>query len=1342
MRYTFLWISLIVLFNIACSNRQQKNTSESDNQAIRTSISNQKVTAIAEDASGYIWLGTFRGLNRFNGYDFHQYFNTEDSTSIADNQVQAIYKDSKKRLWVATVNGMSLYNEKGVFDNMPHEGRSRNISLILENKEGIIFANTGLQLCVYDPGSRRFKVAINNFLDSEHYMINCHIDKADRIWAIAPYQVRSFNSTTLKQVSFIKSATPIHYSFLRDNGELWLAALNTLSILHTNNGKFIPIPPAISEHPVLSKATITLIHPYDNVSLLINTQKDGLFLYNYSTGKVIGQNESGFPFDAPAFEIKSMFTDSKKNLWIGSTDQGFTVRYNYKKRFNNNNFLCTRFENQSVTSVCPDKDKNLWIVTHLNGLFVYNLENKNIHPINTTPFFAEDKFYRDCIKYVFVDAENNIWLVANNKLLKCRYDGKIFQRVESFPFPNILLNIAQDHNGTIWVGGGEGYVSILARGEKAFKKIQLYPKGFNFTSRILTLSSGDILVSSFNQNLCLINADDLSVKEIEIKKYMKRSVFIPIDLYEDSEGYIWIGTLTNGLFRYSPKSNKMESMTGLPCNDMSSIMEDAEGNMWIGTLFGLFKFDRSIQHFISYDASDGIGGNQFNERSVSILHDHTLIFGGTHGLTLFNPLDIDFKRQIPLVFEDMKIHNRLVRPSSKQCIDKELLYGPKIHLKYNENSFSISYSALDYGEYPRVRYFYKLNGFNKQWVDAHNDRSAYYSNLMPGNYTFLLKITNNDNTAVETETSIPVSVSAPPWLSWPALSIYGVMIIALVWFINHLYFRINLNKTRALMAIAEKEQEHRVNQMNMSFFANISHEFRTPLTMIAGPVASLCNDKTIGGENKSLLLTIQRSVNRMLRLINQLMDFNKLENGMLNLNVKQADIILQMNQLIDTFKVNAKEKGITLNAFGMEDPYYMWLDADKLEKILANLLSNALKFTSQGGKIYVKFDVISHVEASLLFPLTGKDVDTEYVKITVGDNGRGIPEDKLEKIFERYYQIQNQTKEFYNWGTGIGLYYSRQLAELHHGYIKAQKQQEGSGTLMSFILPVNKLSYSEEERCTEGEKDVYYTHEFVENLPVATDDKTEAQQPTLLLIEDDTEVTYYLKTLLSSTYKVVVKYDADSAYKSIEEVSPDLILSDVIMPGTDGFQFCRMVKENISYTHIPVILLTAKATIENQVEGLNTGANAYVTKPFDPLYLMALIKSQLLNREKTRSILSSSTQTEKIDKNVLSPQDNAFMSSLYKLMESELSNPELNITRLTEALKISRTKFYYKVKGLTGENPNVFFKTYKLNRAAELILEGKYNTSEIADMTGFSTLSHFSACFKKQFGVSPSRYKP
>ncbi|MDD2727000.1 MAG: response regulator, partial [Proteiniphilum sp.] len=359
----------------------------------------------------------------------------------------------------------------------------------------------------------------------------------------------------------------------------------------------------------------------------------------------------------------------------------------------------------------------------------------------------------------------------------------------------------------------------------------------------------------------------------------------------------------------------------------------------------------------------------------------------------------------------------------------------------------------------------------------------------------------------------------------------------------------------------------------------------------------------------------------------------------------------------------------------------------------------------------------------------------------VSDTGMGIPEDQQEKIFERYYQMNEHSQGVYNWGTGIGLYYARRLAELHHGYINAMNRPEGSGALFVYILPVGDNAYTADEKEISIEtQDEAFPIQADEQLSLQNMGQPTDDLPTILVVDDDTEIIHYLRSLLQGQYNITSRFDAESAYKSLQEKETDLVLSDIVMPGSSGIELCRMIKEDIQLCHIPVVLITAKATVEDQVEGLNTGADAYVTKPFDPNYLLALLKSQLSNREKIRNLLGKTTKTERITENVLSPQDNAFMTDLYQLMEMELSNPELNITRMTEMLQISRTKFYNKVKGLTGENPNVFFKKYKLNRAAELLSEGKYNISEVADMTGFATLSHFSASFKKHFGKSPSKY--
>lgn len=855
------------------------------------------------------------------------------------------------------------------------------------------------------------------------------------------------------------------------------------------------------------------------------------------------------------------------------------------------------------------------------------------------------------------------------------------------------------------------------------------------------------MVAGFYQPLKKINIGDLTTSLVDIseedqKACIRRSVFIPTALHKDTYGAVWIGSVSNGLMCYYPKTGRMIPMPGTSCLDISGIEEDLQGNLWISTQYGLSKYDRTTKHFTNYYAADGIGGNQFYDRASCRLSDGTLVFGGTHGLTFFNPIDVPIKRNIPLLFSDLKIHNRLIRPQQNgQTISEHLSYSPDIHLEHDENSFSLSFSALDYSEYDRVHYQYHLEGFDNYWIDARNNHEAYYANLPAGEYVFHVKITNNDKSIVEAENSIHIKVYPAPWRTWWAYSIYFILATAIVLLFLRALLRIRTEKEAARHARLEKEQEQRLNRMNMSFFANVSHEFRTPLTMISGPVAQLCNTPDITGENKNLLYIVQRSVNRMLKLVNQMMDFNKLENDTLKLKVKRADIIASLQRLVDIFQVNAKNKNITLNTYGLEDTFLLWLDEDKADKIIGNLMSNAMKFTPTGGKISVCFDVITREEAAQLFKLTTEDKDTQYIKIAVANTGQDIPEDKLEKIFERYYQMANQTEGTYNWGTGIGLYYACSLVELHHGHLKASKPNEGNGAVFTLILPVNDLSYTEEEREPE-QSNQSEAFPLPANVPYQPEEQTEnsEEQKMILVVDDDTEVAHYLNTLLSPHYKIVCRFDAGSALKAMKEEAPDLILSDVVMPGKDGYQLCREVKEDLQLCHIPVILVTAKATVENQVEGLNTGADAYVTKPFEPSYLLALIQSQLKNRENVRSLLGKATQVDEIEENVLSPQDNAFMTDLYHLMENEISNPELDIARMTELLKISRTKFYYKVKGLTGENPSIFFKTYKLNRAAELIAEGKYTISEIADITGFSTLSHFSKSFKKQFGVSPSEY--
>ncbi len=484
----------------------------------------------------------------------------------------------------------------------------------------------------------------------------------------------------------------------------------------------------------------------------------------------------------------------------------------------------------------------------------------------------------------------------------------------------------------------------------------------------------------------------------------------------------------------------------------------------------------------------------------------------------------------------------------------------------------------------------------------------------------------------------------------------------------------------------------------------------------------------------------------MLRLVNQLMDLSKLEADALKLRVARIDILHQIKSALELYILYGKDKGITFSISGLENSFFMLTDLDKLEKIIGNIISNALKFTPQDGKIIFKFELINNQYAIKEFPAAENSIyKGDYAYFLIEDNGPGIPEEKLEYIFLKYYQIDNKQNDNFNWGTGIGLYYTKKLIDLHHGYIKAGNSKNGA--VFSFIIPIEDVAYKKNEifQLATEETNSLKTHKNISKALPSADtvikEVTDNSKDTVLIVDDDIEISFYLKTLLEKDYNIINKYDGESAFLNLEEINPVLIISDVIMPGLNGYELCKKIKENISFCHIPVILLTAKSLLEEKIEGLETGANSYVTKPFESEYLQAIVKSQILNHKRISNLLISNTNTDDMSKEIISPKDKVFMDKLYDLIERELDNPEMNITFIAKNLGMSRSKFYYKMKGLTNENPNTFIKTYKLNRAAEYLKTGEYNITEIAYMTGFLNQPHFSVSFKKQFGCSPSEYK-
>jgi signal transduction histidine kinase/ligand-binding sensor domain-containing protein/DNA-binding response OmpR family regulator len=1327
---------------LACSGPHTApgTPADSDDIVIADRLSNQRVNAFAEDADGHIWIGTFRGLNKYTIHDYHQYLCPDDTLGLPDNQITALHRSTDGRLWIGTANGVALRTDEGGFQRIPIEGDSPNVNEIVETRDGRLLFNCSAQLFRYDADSGRIVPIVRD------YGGYTTIVGADgRIWTATMSELRCFDAANLSPAGVWPTRHPVYHIAMAATGEIWLSGMGRLSIFDPRTEKWTEPPRAILQERRLTGGDIDILFA-NGPDMLLHTITDGMFCYSQTTGQLLHQSNPEFPYQIPDFEIRTLFRDSRGNLWFGSTDQGYSISYAAKDGFNNLPYLTDRFAHKSVTSVCPDRDGHLWIATLNDGLFVYDLKTRDLRQIDLNRFVPDNTIGYIRCSGIFCDAQGELWLAMTEKyhVLHCRYDGKdlrVLGRVDVFN----PTTISQDDLGRIWISGYSGELIRYDKDSRTVERFQLPTDQWTFVPALLQVAPGRMLVSSYGNPMCEVytnsgEAQFLVAPDEEWRRNIRHAVMNPTCLFKDSAGDIWLGTVGNGLLHRERSTQLTRPVEGTSCPDICSIEEDRQGNIWISTMYGLTRFDRTVGSVTNYFESDGIGGNQFYDRSSCLLPDGTLIFGGTHGLTCFDPLDLGRKNVSPVVFEDLKIHNNLVHPGPDAPIDRELTRRPSVTIRHEQNGFSISYAALDYTPHSNVRYQYKMDGFDDYWIEAGTAHETYYANLPAGHYQFRVRTAD----ATDEGQALDIRVLPPWYRSWWALVLFGLLTAGVLFFLWTVYRRIHRVRKEAARHIREvrreqerteqeKAAEKRLNRVQMNYFANVAHEFRTPLTMIAGPVEQLAASPGIQGQDRQLVGIVQRNAAWMLSLVGQLLDFNRIGDKKLQLKVAEGDVVATLRESADMFRFNAESKGIEFNTHGLEDTFTMWRDADKVAKITMNLLSNAMKFTQPGGKVALSFDVLPREEVARDFPLTDADTDTQYAQIRVSDTGRGIPEDQLEKIFERFHQAGRGDAA----GTGIGLYYSRALAELHHGYIHA-RNRDGGGAEFTFILPVNAAAYSEDERTAEEPQRL--TIPLPDAAPERPAEDEGADKRRIVVVDDDIDVANYVKVLLSPYYQVIVHFDADSALKALEEEAPDLVVSDVVMPGKSGYELCEAIKGNLQLSHIPVILVTAKVAVESQVQGLDKGADAYVTKPFNPSYLLALVKSLLENRDKLRRQLGSVTSTEEIAPEALSPRDNAFMKELYELMDNELANQELDINRITEMMRISRTKFYYKVKGLTGENPGVFFKRYKLNRAADLLKEGKHNMSEIAWMTGFNTLSHFSTSFKKQFGVPPSEY--
>ena len=1079
--------------------------------------------------------------------------------------------------------------------------------------------------------------------------------------------------------------------------------------------------------------------------------------------------------------VVASYRDLGGNLWLGFRNAGYQVisqnRIAYK--YANDNPLTKTTEGKDVISL-ERVGHHIFAGTTLR-LYVYDESKRGL----------TETYYRTLFDSVPAPEKltvNNIvsfdgrraWLVGSQQVLSCDLKNdkpQVVSKASSVKFPSKssmpkasdahapLMGSGVKNGDALYVSCENGHLLRFHFGATRPEEIAVNHKWYDEETQLTTLRNGDIFLFMKNMHCAIYSPKTGKWQDLKLTGIPDYANIDPAFVRQDSYGSIWLGTKRYGLYHLNMAKRHIRRINTLNDVHIQAFLEDGNRQLWVTTMRDAFCMNPKTRTLVMnslVSASQDPNAWQFFDNSICLSPEGNVVFGSSDGCKFLSPpaMNANFLSTYAgqhagrvLGIYSLEVENP---DGETMVVNDRILNGSRYTFDYDENNVRLRFFYPNYSRRSALMYQYKLEGYDNDWRTPTYQHEAQFSNLSPGKYVFHLRLVSSPDQPPLQERYVEIIIKPAPWNSAAAWFLYVCIVGYLVYYVNSLYLKERTNRLRLYEEQREHEREKRTKEMNMSFFANISHEFRNPITIIAGPLMALNNDASLPEKVHQTLSHVCMSVNRMLRLIDQMLDFNQLETDALRLKVSEVDAAEELRKQVAAFEESTKVKGIRLELVLSPDvDYHVWLDVDKLEKILSNLFTNALKHTSPQGIIRITARMVGETMPSEGAKDSSNGTDRK-LDITVFNSGNHIADDKLQDVFKRYYQLADtQSEHHYGWGTGIGLYYVKRLVGLHHGEIEVKNvyasDEEASdgdakldGVEFHFALPAERSIYNKVEIVDHEERVMQISIPSVSSVSSDENKISDDKKPKILVVDDDVDVAQYIRSIFCDDYEIVNRYSAEEALADLEEVKPDIILSDVIMGKMSGYEFCKTLKNDLTFSHIPVILITAKSNMDEQIGGLRMGAVAYVTKPFDPAYLKALVESQLQNMITLRKRLVESMETEDLSASVadsLSEQDRKFMDELYSLMEKRSAEMELNVATVCHDLLISQSKFNYKLKELTGETPGSFFRRYKLNKAAQLLRQNKYTVSEIATMTGFSTAAHFSVAFKKQFGVSPSEFQ-
>jgi ligand-binding sensor domain-containing protein/signal transduction histidine kinase/DNA-binding response OmpR family regulator len=1305
-------------------------------------LSNNQIHCILQDKKGWMWFGTSQGVCRFDGYKFTVFKNDpEDSASLKGNLVRTIFEDRKGQLWIGTENGgLNKFNrEKENFSHLFYSGRDTrlrdaSVTSVHEDLSGNLWIGTENQLFSMDEKATLTEIKPSNRTVFSEYFRVIQPDQSGRIWLGTNNGLYLYNQQN-NEVQKIdlhqgQSANQEIWTIFPDSdGTLWVGTyvqgLFTVNP-ETLEGKHLILGPDNDR-----SQTVRAVSRDRNGKYWIGT-RGGLYTYEKSKGvTAFYYHDEREPKSLVNNSIQCIFHDLKGDVWIGTRNG---INFLIEERQNIQGYKSMpgddRYLNSSeIYAFWIDKQGDIWIGTESGGINILNRKTGRFRYLLPQQGNA-NSLSRNCIKALLDDGKNNLWIgtfLGGIDVLDLKTGT--FRHYRHNPDDSASLSdnrvwtLLLDQNNDIWVGTSSG-----------LDKFDPVTGSFTHFRNLVDGQQVNWLAQDSDQTIW-IGADELVLYEPKSQKITR----IPEStrgMLQDSKNRYWIATINRGIALFSRDKGVVRyysEKNGLANNQTLAILEDDENFLWISTTNGLSKFDPETDRFHNYSLKNGFQNNQFTYGAAYKTSDGELLFGGISGFNIFNPTKIKSGVYFPpIVLTDLKIFNKSVKigDRKKDVLTKSISETEKITLKYDQNSITLDFASFDYANSLGIQYSYFLEGFDKDWNEPSVNRSATYTNLDPGEYTFHVKTISIDRKESNQGPTLKIVVLPPHWETWWFRGLLFLVLIGLFYLL--ITFLLNKEKLKNDLVLERLKAKklHELDMMKLRFYTNISHEIRTPLTLILGPLEKMRNNAVPPAEIKGYVELMHRNASQLHQLINQLLDFRKLETGNLKLTLTCGDLVAFLAGIVGSFDKYAEEKEIDLKFNSLKKDIITNFDADKLGKIMNNLLSNAFKFTPKGGKISVNlalvFDSDEHDQL-------GDSLDKRMIEISVKDTGIGISDSNQQKIFTRFFQIDNGSQQS---GTGIGLALTKELVKLHNGNISVQSKA-GKGTKFTIHLPYEEVSASELNLSVKIES------QDNQSVAVPVEDHPGESMLTgrkiMLLVDDNPDVRYFIKSHFITNYQVLEADNGLEGWNIALKTIPDIIISDVMMPDMDGFEFCRKIRKDERTSHIPIILVTALGSREHEIEGLSHGADDYITKPFDLVILQTKVENILSVRQSLRQKYTSEMLLQPRNVIVSSP-DERFLQKAIEVVEHNIGDPELDIERFAAEIGVSRMQLYRKLDALTEMTVKEFIRNIRLKRAAQLLVQKKLNVSEVAYAVGFKDLSHFRKCFKQEFGVSASDY--